>query len=1742
MIPLSLNNLLFLDLEINPKNQQIFKVGALLVNNFSQPDVTQEDFELDTRSKDTLTSALNKISEMAKNANCLIGHNILNHDLPILREFDATLNIFNLPIIDTLQLSPLAFPKNPYHRLLKDYKLIRSELNSPLQDCKATYTLFNEQLAAFQEFSIHHMDELCCYQTILAHENPTYAEILSKITHKPNLAIADFNRILPEVLLNHNSNIDITHKVCMTELNKLIEHNVLFEPEIAFPFLYTLAWLRVSGDNSVLAPWVRYQFPETSELIQMLREKNCGEDHCSYCSNIHNPRKELQRYFGFNDFRYENIEKNESIQRDIVEIGMRDENIFAILPTGGGKSLCYQLPALNRFFRNGSLTIIVSPLQALMKDQVDGLISKHIHNVAALNGLLSLPERADVLEKIQMGDIGLLFVSPEQFRSPRFKSAIEHRQIGAWIYDEAHCLSKWGNDFRPDYLYVAKCIKDFSETQPLPAIGCFTATAKKEVIEDIKQHFKDLLDVEFTDKISLKERENLSFEVISCDKHEKMSMISQLLSTHINEKDGAIIFVSRRKSAEEIALQLQAQNWNCKHFHAGLHANEKKDIQNAFIAGDVQIIVSTNAFGMGVDKDNVRLVIHSDIPGSLENYLQEAGRAGRDQSNAKCVLLYEPNDLETQFRLSEFSKLTQGDINAIYKKVHTEQKKRKNADLIITPKEILKDALVETIDIDDENARTKVITALAWLERGNYLERKDNIVRIFPAHLKMNLPDAVEAIKNAELGQRKTQEFTAIVEHIARTPPDKIIETDVLAELVAGNIDDVNYILQELQTLKILTNDTLLTAYIRHGIEDTTQKRLELSLWCENAIFELLDESAPDIQSGEWSSLDLSILCHQLNQSLDGHELQTSLRNYLVKGKIMPMYVGRILKTLTEDKPLNADTNLRGHHKVIEIKNDRRKDFLSIKVNGHYSWQKIRDNGENRRIIAKKIVNHLLAKVQSTGKDILIETTFEALQNDIFSDIILSEQYQTIDQQHEILSNTLLYLHHLQMLALNHGMTVMRNALTISVDIARINRYLVKDYELLKTHYKERRLQIHVMGEYAEMGITKLNEAMNYVLDYFSLSEPLFIKKYFKGRENILALATSEDSWKKIIEDLNDIQRSIVESEDENRLILAGPGSGKTRVIVHRIAYLLRVQRVPAHAIIALAYNRSAANEIRKRLYDLVGKESYGVTVMTYHGIAMRLTGTTYQSDLLNPSDNEVQAHFKTMLQDAIKMLHGDESNTNIYDEEDDSRAKLLRGYRYILVDEYQDIDEDQYNLISALAGRHSDDEDGKLTIFAVGDDDQNIYTFRGSSNQYIDRFTEDYQAKIDYLVENYRSTKAIIQAANNVIECNPNRLKSKHPITIDRTRQSDSFYGDWETLDSKRQGKIIVRILKYKDYRIQAFVVLNEIKRLAKIDSNIINSCAILARSESALKCFSGGLTELNIPHYYEHDKSSHFSTASHRYFLQCIEEIRLMPTCNHIKEISSHIHWENYPERWQLYLQSAFEQLILTFDDLNFDVNSVIHWLYDYAYELPISIKKGIFLGTMHSAKGLEFDHVFILDYLDTHYEKDNEEERRLYYVGMTRAKKTLMLCSFGEKHSIIQSIQDTKDSIIDAIEINNDSMNQQYILLSPKDIYMDYLGRQNSETLQRASLNLTEGSHLAVEKSHDGRLIFRNPQNHEIVAMSSKSFKYNNVNLYNLVECYVHSISRRTQKMIKDDSFKNSCQCDEWEVIQPMLVINV
>lgn len=1670
-----------------------------------RPDTNET---LERQIKSDPTAALHELDALAQGASFVLGHNIIEHDLPMLQQLAPELMLHQLPAIDTLRLSPLAFPQNPYHRLIKDYKLIRDSLNSPLSDCVSTLSLFHDQQQAFAHLHTLSPLELQCYQTLLAPErSSTLSSFFAALTKSFARPLAELKTLIPQLLQESDPTLQRDLTVCRSRLNTLLADE-LDNPELHWPLAYTLAWLRVSGGNSVLAPWVRHQFPETARLITELRDISCGQDDCQYCRTTHDPRHELTRYFGFPDFRYET--PGQSLQHDIVLAGMRGENVLAILATGGGKSLCYQLPALNRFHRNGSLTVIVSPLQALMKDQVDGLLSHNIQCAATLNGMLTMPDRAEVLEKIQMGDVGILLVSPEQFRNKAFRRAIQQRQIGAWIFDEAHCLSKWGSDFRPDYLYISRFIAEYSAGQVIAPIGCFTATAKQEVLQDILQHFRDNLGLEFKLFNGGHERNNLNFDVLPCKKAEKKAFTHQLLQQYLQgESGGAVVFVASRKKAEVLAEFLVGQGWACGYFHAGIEPNAKADIHNDFKAGRLQVIVATSAFGMGVDKADIRLVVHADIPGSLENYLQEAGRAGRDQHNAHCVLLYDEQDVEAQFGMVERNKISLRDIQQILRKLRADNKRLKGDKLIITAGEILLDETVDTsFDAEDLNAETKVATALAWLERGHYLKRDENHTRIFPAKLELPAEQAHRRLKEAGLSQRREQEFAAILRFLYNVEADERVNTDHLMSLTGLTSDEVVSVLRQMEGMGILANDTQITLYLRRGIVGASTQRLHNSLQLEEALFTCLQEHAPEAENGAWQDLNVPALTAALKEATQMADL-------------LPLHVLRLLRSLEQDKDPQQP-----QRKVFELR-ELNRDYLKLRINDGYRWPQIIRFGDKKRKLVAVLVQFLVGKLPDglRGKDLLVETTSGELGEALEADLDLPHLIPP-GERRQAIERGLLYLHRQEILTLNHGMALMRNAMSIAINPDKEGPFLRGDYRRLDEHYREKRIQVHVMREYAQVALKEMTGALQLVLDYFTLSKHAFNRRYFAGRTEVLKLATSEDSWRRIVDPLNEIQHSIVTDEkDANRLVLAGPGSGKTRVIVHRIAYLLRVRRVAATSIVALTFNRHAANEVRQRLYDLVGNDAYGVSVFTYHRMAMRLTGTHFAR-----GDEVGEGRLKQVLEDAVELLEG---KRNI-EGEDELREQLLRGYRYILVDEYQDIDELQYRLVGALAGRQAEEE-GKLCILAVGDDDQNIYAWRSTSNRYIQSFQQDYAASTCFLVDNYRSTRHIINAANQVIAANPERLKQAHAISVDPQRVLQPAGGQWQTLDAGRQGRVLRLQINTRDTdalrNLQAQAATAELQRLLQLEGGEWQGCAILARTHRYLEPVQAWCEQHQVPYFLAGEEGASWPLARQRTFVAAMEWLRQVHTPLSPAQVWQQLQEQPFLQQTsgQEFFATAFAQLQGEVGECQLESRIVVDWLYDYARELRQQPSTGLYLGTVHSAKGLEFRHVVLLDG-GWRSEADNiADERRLYYVGMTRAEQSLTLCEHSGGNPFSQQLGDDVQLQLFQGAVQP-QLQQRFQQLTHRDVDLGYAGRYSPEAdIHQAIAKLNTGDPLVL-REQGGRYQILDAQG-AVVGQTARAyrppFKFTHLEVAEITTRYLEESPETYRKLSKSP---------RWEVVVP------
>lgn len=340
----------------------------------------------------------------------------------------------------------------------------------------------------------------------------------------------------------------------------------------------------------------------------------------------------LETYFGYTSFR--------PAQEAPIASLLRNEDVIGIMPTGAGKSICFQIPALCK----SGLTIVFSPLISLMKDQVDGLLVQNIP-AALINSTLTQAEFNKTMYEVRSGKIKLLYIAPERLGSNFFCNVLRALPIAQVIVDEAHCISEWGHDFRPSYRLIGEWLNSLPKR---PIVGAFTATATKYVENDIKK----LLGLDKANVyVTGFDRPNLSFSVIRTPK--RMDYVVHYVRQHDNEN--GIIYCATRKDVDRVYENLTRAGIKVGHYHGGLSDEVRREMQNAYADDKLQVMVATNAFGMGIDKSNVRYVLHYQMPRNMESYYQEAGRAGRDGAPAECILLYSGQDVQVHKYLIEQS-------------------------------------------------------------------------------------------------------------------------------------------------------------------------------------------------------------------------------------------------------------------------------------------------------------------------------------------------------------------------------------------------------------------------------------------------------------------------------------------------------------------------------------------------------------------------------------------------------------------------------------------------------------------------------------------------------------------------------------------------------------------------------------------------------------------------------------------------------------------------------------------------------------------------------------------------------------------------------------------------------------------------------------------------------------------------------------------------------------------------------
>lgn len=1436
------------------------------------------------------STSLRDFCRFIGDAEFLCGHNIIHHDLTYLRPHLP--EGFSRKYIDTLYLSPLLFPRRPYHALLKDDKLQVDELNNPLNDARKAEKLFYDEVNAFSSLSSGKRRIFCC----LLYDFEEFRGFFDYVNYRP------FRSYIETVIFR-----EYQGKICANaDLAMLIK---TYPVELA----YALALISSSDYRSITPPWLLKNYPGIENVMKYLCNTPCKEN-CEYCSSTLNIHRGLKRIFGYDSFRTYN---GEPLQERAVQAAVDGQSLLAIFPTGGGKSITFQLPALMAGSAVHGLTVVISPLQSLMKDQVDNLNALGIVDAVTVNGLLSPVERADAYERIANGMATILYISPEQLRSKTMERMLLSRNIVRFVIDEAHCFSAWGQDFRVDYLYIGDFIRELQRQKgdrtPIP-VSCFTATAKQKVISDICDYFKEKLDMDLELFASTAARENLHYVVLFKETEEEKYTALRAL---IEQKNcPTIVYVSRTKRTRELATKLTSDGFPARPFHGKMEANEKVETQEAFIRNEVRIIVATSAFGMGVDKKDVRLVIHYDISDSLENYVQEAGRAGRDPSlEADCYVLFNDNDLDKHFILLNQTKLSISEIQQVWKAI--KDLTRFRSKVACSPLEIARQAGWDDSVLDIE---TRVKTAVAALENAGYIKRGHNVPRIYASSILVRtMAEASALIEQSQLfTQQQRQDAKRIIKSlissrsIARAGNDDAeSRVDYLADLLgipkADVITAINFMRQD----GLLSDSQDMSAYI---LKTDTQNKLLLVLErfakLEQFILRRLPAEGCTIDYKEWNEAALS----------------EGISSSTVKN------LKTLLYYLTIKNDIQKAENAENHWVIIQPTMDR--ELLAAK-------------SRRRLDVCHFIVSELYAraedqKVGGSREETPVGFSLVGLFRLYKETRVLDQEYAAVTLND--VSDALLYLSKIGAMKLEGGFLVSYNAMEIRrlVTDNRI-KYKQDDYRMLDEFYKQKIQQIHIVGEYANLMVRNYKAALQFVQDYFQMDFKQFISRYFKGeRSKEINRNITPEKYRQLFGDLSETQSRIIH-DDQSRYIVvaAGPGSGKTKVLVHKLASLLLLEDVKHEQLLMLTFSRAAATEFKKRLLGLIGNAAGFVEIKTFH---------SYCFDLLGKIGSLEGA--EDVVKNAAELIRNG----------DVEPGRIVKSV--LVIDEAQDMDAHEFALVNALMGANEE-----MRVIAVGDDDQNIYQFRGSDSKYMAALLSRDGAVKYEMEENYRSKARIVALGNAFVSGMSRRMKTA-PIRAMRTEPGTA------------------EITRYVSEHFEEALVEQVIRTYGGEKACILTNTNYEALQIVGLLARRGKRARL----IQSNDGFSLYQLAEIRYFLKYIDDRSQSP-------VIGDSLWTQAKERLSaVYSRSACLpnclNLIRTFETTNStrfrtDLGEFIREShYDDFYE---DEEDTLCVSTIHKAKGREFQTVYL--FLKNVTVSDDEVRRKLY-VALTRAKDALYI----------------------------------------------------------------------------------------------------------------------------------------------------
>lgn len=1408
-----------------------------------------------------------------ENCDVICGHNIIGFDLKYT-------NIrSNHLFIDTLFLSPLLFPSRPYHRLVKDDKLQVDELNNPVNDAMKARDLFNDEVAAWNSLSserkeiyfrlLHNKKEFEGFFKYIGYIPP---QRTTSFVDRLFSSAADVSRLIVEEYRNRlctNANINAVVKQYPVEL------------------AYALAVIGADDMMSLTPAWVQFNYPHVANVMTLLRNTPCGE--CEYCKRQLNAYAGLREFYGYNEFR---VFDGKNMQQEAVEAAIRGESLLTIFPTGGGKSLTFQLPALMSGRNIHGLTVVISPLQSLMKDQVDNLAERGISDAVTINGLLDPIERAEAVRQVAEGNANLLYIAPEMLRSKTIERLLLGRNVVRFVIDEAHCFSAWGQDFRTDYLYIGDFIRSLQEQKqqrrPI-AVSCFTATAKQKVVADICDYFRAKLGLELKVFAANSERKNLSYSVIHTDTDE--DKYNRLRSLILGHKCPTIVYVSRTKRTKELSQHLCRDGIRALPFNGKMESADKVKNQDAFMSGEVQVIVATSAFGMGVDKKDVGLVIHYDISDSLESYVQEAGRAGRDpHMEAECYVLYTDSDLDKHFILLNQTKLSISEIQQVWKAIKemTQQRPMVSCSAL----EIARRAGWGE-EVDDLETRVKA--AIAALENAGFVERGSNTPHVFATGITVNTMD--------EARQRLSR--SSLFDESTREEATRIIGSLISRRATAGSKDEaesrIDYLADVLgmskeaviRNVNLMRQDGLLADtqdMQAQPPKNTVKRELDNLLRLERFLLEHIGEETCELNYKE------------LNEAAQKADMSFCT----IKRIKTLLYFLRLKGYLTKEEHTMAGSV-----------------SLRLQISPEIAMQR----QKHRMRLCGFVIDSIASKKDSQDNTLVSFSMVELLNQYIASHLAFDETPTLADME-----EALLYLSKTEMLKLEGGFLVIYNTMQIRRKVERRQWYGKEQYRLLDEFYKQRIQQIHIVGEYANLMARDYDAALRFVSDYFTLDYKSFIAHYFKGERRVqISKNITPEKYKKIFGNLSKKQLDIINDKESRYIVVAaGPGSGKTRVLVHKLASLLLLEDVKHEQLLMLTFSRAAATEFKKRLIDLVGNAALFVEIKTFHSYSFDLLGR--QGSLEEVDD---------VVRHAAEMIENGEVET----------AKIAKSV--LVIDEAQDMGADDFRLVQALMRRNEE-----MRVVAVGDDDQNIYTFRGSDSAHLRSIVNDYGGRLYEMTSNYRSDRDIVDYANRFVQRIPDRMKHNPIVAVSKEKGNVEMANVNKLTEITLCNGSTAVLTRTNEQSLQVVCMLEQ-----------QGVHAILVQSNSAFRFIN--LAEVR---YFMKKLGSEGSVISKEKWQEAKESTcrtyaisRLLPAMQRF--------WADFEKTNSIFYRSDLRQFLLESDVEDFIATE----------------SNSVYVSTIHKAKGREFDTVHL--FVDTP-DSLKPDEIRTIYVGLTRARHKLYI----------------------------------------------------------------------------------------------------------------------------------------------------